>query len=126
MTNHSTVRTKNKRKSYANIPLLKTRLLFISLSLAFIAIIVPFYAFFVYSLDWFLIAVAIVILVLANQIYFGFSSYLITLDKINEVLKAANKGEYHSRITNAKGLGEVGKVAWELNELFDILENYFK
>ncbi len=125
MTKHSTARSKNKKKSYANIPLLKTQLLFISLTLAFVAIAISVYSFFMHGIDWVLFSASLIILFMAKKIHFGFYTYLTTLDKINDVLKSANRGEYHRRITNAKGLGEVGKVAWELNELFDILENYF-
>jgi len=125
MINHSTARSNNNKKSYANIPFLKTQLLIVSLSLSFVGIAIFAYTFFMHGIDWVMLVASIIILFMANKIYYGFSSYLTTLDKINEVLKSANKGEYHSRITGAKGLGEVGKVAWELNELFDILENYF-
>lgn len=42
------------------------------------------------------------------------------------MLLHANKGELHHRITHTKGMGEVGQIAWELNEFFDIVESYFK
>jgi methyl-accepting chemotaxis protein len=48
------------------------------------------------------------------------------LGRIHTVLKHANQGELHYRITETKGLGEIGEVAWELNEFFDIVESYFK
>lgn len=41
-------------------------------------------------------------------------------------LKEATKGNTHVRITETKGLGEVGKVAWELNDFLDIVETNFK
>jgi len=132
MTNHSTTRTDNKNKTYANIPLLKTRISFVSLTLIVVAIVVLASTLFEHGLDWgryagdwVMLISSIILLFTAHKVHFGFSTYLTTISKINDVLIVANKGEYHSRITNTKGLGEVGKVAWELNELFDILENYF-
>ena len=46
--------------------------------------------------------------------------------QIQNVLLRTNEGELYHRITNTKGLGEIGKVAWELNEMLDIMESYFK
>ncbi len=48
------------------------------------------------------------------------------LGRIHEVLCKTNQGEFHHRIIETKGLGELGKVAWELNETLDIFESYFK
>lgn len=64
----------------------------------------------------------------------GFSAYawrcfdrpLRTLAQMEEVILSCRRGDLHQRITSTKGLGEVGKVAWELNELLDTVETYFK
>ena len=48
------------------------------------------------------------------------------MSQIYKILKMAHKGELHYRITDISGLGEIGKVAWELNEFLDIVETYFK
>ena len=50
----------------------------------------------------------------------------VTLRKIAAMLHEVKKGHFSRRITHTKGLGEVGKVAWELNEFLDIVEAYFK
>jgi methyl-accepting chemotaxis protein len=76
-------------------------------------------------MDWFIFSAATIISAIAIKISFGFNKYLSTLKDINDVLIASNKGHLGNRITKTKGLGEVGKVAWELNEFLDILENYF-
>jgi methyl-accepting chemotaxis protein len=52
--------------------------------------------------------------------------YLKALDKIYQTLKKCRTGELHHRITEVYALGEVGKVAWELNELLDLCETYFR
>lgn len=48
------------------------------------------------------------------------------LEQINEVLIKAGGGETHVRVTGTKGLGELGKIAWNLNSLLDILEANLK
>lgn len=48
------------------------------------------------------------------------------LARINDTLVVANQGDFSTRITSVAGLGEVGKVAWELNDLLDRVESYFK
>ncbi|WP_404415612.1 methyl-accepting chemotaxis protein [Marinospirillum sp.] len=51
---------------------------------------------------------------------------LITLALIDQSLQKARVGEMHHRITNTEGLGEVGKVSWDLNDFLDLIESYFK
>ncbi len=49
-----------------------------------------------------------------------------TLGRLAFTISACRKGELHHRITNTRGLGELGIVAWELNDLLDRIETYFK
>ncbi|MBJ7551382.1 CZB domain-containing protein [Marinomonas ostreistagni] len=49
-----------------------------------------------------------------------------TLNRLSFTISACRKGELHHRITSTKGLGELGIVAWELNDLLDRIETYFK
>ncbi|MBV0931956.1 methyl-accepting chemotaxis protein [Marinobacterium weihaiense] len=49
-----------------------------------------------------------------------------TLIRIEHTLSEANKGGFDSRVTHTARLGEVGKVAWELNDFLDKIETYFK
>ncbi|SIQ08704.1 Chemoreceptor zinc-binding domain-containing protein [Marinobacterium stanieri] len=49
-----------------------------------------------------------------------------TLIRIEQTLEEANKGGFDSRITHTAHLGEVGMVAWELNDFLDKIETYFK
>ncbi|WP_246116189.1 methyl-accepting chemotaxis protein [Denitromonas halophila] len=52
-----------------------------------------------------------------------------TLDavaRLNSAIVAARKGDTHHRITHVKGLGEIGHVAWNFNDLMDVVETYFK
>ena len=125
MSNTYSAKISKAAKVSANIPLLRTKVKIYSAILAVLALSMYIYVFFLHGLDWFLIATALVVSVISAKMYTGFRSYLITLNNINEILINANKGQFNQRITRIKGQGEVGKVAWELNEFFDILENYF-
>lgn len=51
---------------------------------------------------------------------------VIALKTIKSTLDEAKLGNTHIRITNTKGLGEVGEVAWALNDFLDIVESSFK
>lgn len=115
----------NRNSRYAFIPTLKTRVIFLALINVSIALIIPIYIFFQYQLDWFVLALSTALLVLGARTYFNSAYYLKVLTEINRKLSEANEGIFTHRITGCKGVGEVGKVAWELNELFDILECYF-
>lgn len=55
-----------------------------------------------------------------------FRAPLRTLTYMRAVLSEARQGRLHKRITNTARLGEVGQVAWELNEMLDLVETYFK
>ncbi|MFC5769534.1 methyl-accepting chemotaxis protein [Thauera sinica] len=64
------------------------------------------------------------------SIGFGFYAWrrfmrpMTVLQRMQGVLRACGEGDLHQRITNTAGLGEVGKVAWELNEFLDLVQNY--
>ncbi len=49
-----------------------------------------------------------------------------TLNQMARVILSCREGDLHQRITHTAGLGEIGKVAWELNEFLDLVETYFK
>ncbi len=72
------------------------------------------------------IAAPIVSAILAFFAYRSIVSPIATLGRIAVVLRHVKEGHFHERITHTKGLGEVGKIAWELNEFLDIVEAYFK
>lgn len=48
------------------------------------------------------------------------------MQRIQQLLIKTQSGELHHRITKTKGMGEVGLIAWELNEFLDQVECYFK
>ena len=72
------------------------------------------------------LVVPVLSLVFGIYAWIRFQRPLKTLNRMEDVILACRGGNLHYRVTNTKGLGEVGKVAWELNELLDIVESYFK
>jgi len=46
--------------------------------------------------------------------------------KIREVLHAMRKGNYSQRITQVPHMGELGLIAWDLNESLDEIETFFR
>jgi methyl-accepting chemotaxis protein len=49
-----------------------------------------------------------------------------TMQNIHKVLQNTTRGELYHRITNTRGMGELGIIAWELNDLLDQTETFFK
>lgn len=115
----------NTNQTSANIPMLHTQVQYIVAALCVIALTVFAYTLLKQGFDIIMLIAALSIIGLSISLAMRFRVYLKTLETINGVLIAANKGHLNGRITRTKGLGEVGKIAWELNEFMDILENYF-
>ncbi|GGB90130.1 hypothetical protein GCM10011352_15190 [Marinobacterium zhoushanense] len=63
---------------------------------------------------------------LSIYLYRSAARPLKALQNINQALQKANKGGFDSRISHTEKLGEVGLVAWELNDFLDKIETYFK
>ena len=48
------------------------------------------------------------------------------LNEIRKQLSHARQGELYHLANRTKGMGEIGEVAWELNDFLDLIETYFK
>ncbi|AAQ58073.1 methyl-accepting chemotaxis protein [Chromobacterium violaceum] len=48
------------------------------------------------------------------------------LNTLTRQLGLACSGELHHRSTQTRAMGEVGQVAWQLNDFLDLVETYFK
>lgn len=81
---------------------------------------------FIYGVHVMDIVIPVVTVFFALYVLYDYQRPLNVLDQIRETLAEATKGNIHVRITNTRGLGEVGHVAWALNELLDIVETNFK
>ncbi|MBE0506429.1 MAG: chemotaxis protein [Marinospirillum sp.] len=79
------------------------------------------------SEHWFWVAIPPLLAFLFSVYAWRYSRKpLITLSLIDLALQKARVGEMHHRITDTKGLGEVGRVSWDLNDFLDLIESYFK
>lgn len=78
----------------------------------------------IYYHGWSVIEVSIPFLSLGFAVFFYLDHVrsLEVLNRIHEALVEAKKGNTYVRITETKGLGEVGYVAWALNDFLDIIE----
>jgi len=84
------------------------------------------YFLIVSGFSWGALALALPLPIIAFYVWKTAQRNLDALERIEQVLVCTNRGELYHRITGTRGLGEVGKVAWELNETLDIIESYFK
>lgn len=76
------------------------------------------------SLLWFL--APLLSAVIAWYLVMKFRRVLATYESLHSTLRHANRGDFDRRISNTKTLGEVGLIAWELNDFLDKVETYFK
>ena len=110
----------------ANIPFLKTRVNYAVAGIVLFALAQPAYVAIAYGVSWWALALALPLPIIALGMWKTAQRNLDVLERIEQVLVRTNRGELYHRITGTRGLGEVGKVAWELNETLDIMESYFK
>ncbi|WP_062789599.1 methyl-accepting chemotaxis protein [Aquitalea pelogenes] len=65
-------------------------------------------------------------LLLSGMIWLGSGRIFTVLNTLHEQLGYACDGELHHRASRTRDMGEVGLVAWELNDFLDLVETYFK
>ena len=110
----------------ANIPFLRHRINYAAAGITLSALALFGYELFVHEFSWPVLALAALLILIAYDLQKKASQMIEAVERIEQVLIMTNHGELHHRITNTRGLGEIGKVAWELNEALDIMESYFK
>ncbi len=64
--------------------------------------------------------------IFAGYAWYSFQKPWRNMYEIYNAIHASRRGELHHRITHTVGLGEMGQIAWELNDLLDQIEMYFK
>jgi len=114
------------KHSSANIPFLKTKINYIVIANILIAITIFAYYTFQHGFSWVILTLTLALFILAFCTWRSIQKPMKAISQIQSILLRTNQGELYHRITNTKGLGEIGKVAWELNEMLDIMESYFK
>lgn len=94
-------------------------------SLFIISSLIGFY--FIYSpWRWLWIVLVVVAAAFLIKAYLVSKRVIATLENIYYTMLNANNGVFNQRITGTQQLGEVGKVAWEVNDFLDKVESYFK
>lgn len=114
-----------RRHISKGVPFLRTKLLIISLIFNILTLLAVFLVHYTDSIIYVLspILISVIFTILVNR---QFAKPISCLNKIDIALKKARTGEMHHRITNTRGLGEIGFVAWNTNEFLDYIETYFK
>lgn len=110
----------------ANIPFLKTRINYAVFGILLSCASLFTFILLEHGFSWLAVGLAIPLPIIAFDIWQTARQNLEVLQRMEEVLLRTNEGELYHRITGTRGLGELGKVAWELNETLDIMESYFK
>ncbi len=110
----------------ANIPFIKSKATYTLASLILLAFSVFTSSLYLSGFSWFILLQCLALIIIALFSYKTTQKNLLVIGHIQDVLVKTNQGDLYHRITNTKGLGELGKVAWELNEMLDIMESYFK
>ena len=112
--------------SNANIPFLKAKVNYAVTGIITLALANLIYHSFIDGFSWLMLLFNLGLVIIAIALLKSTKKYLSVIASIQDVLLRTNKGELYHRITGTKGMGELGKVAWELNETLDIMESYFK
>lgn len=114
------------RHSSADIPFLKAKVNYAVIGITALALVNILYTAFISGFSWPILIVNLGLAVIAVFAFKETQKYLNIISIIQDVLIKTNDGELYHRITGTKGMGELGKIAWELNETLDIMESYFK
>lgn len=110
----------------ASIPFLKT-LCQVTLVANLILAISAFVLIHILGLSTLFLAVPTIFGIIASLLGYKLCTTTFTiLFEIQNSLESASEGDYSRRIIKVKGMGEVGRIAWELNDMLDKIETYFK
>jgi HAMP domain-containing protein len=116
----------SRRHSSRRTPFLNTQFLIACVIFIAITLALAGFTFIRHGFDWLVLLFPLVALGFTLFAWYTAKRPLTTLNRLHQVLQACCKGEVHHRITHTAGLGEIGLIAWELNDFLDIMETYFK
>lgn len=116
----------NTSKVSKNIPFLTQKFLINCIVFVVVTIVLAIYSMFANGIGVLNSSLPVITIGFAVYAYRDHQRPIDALSAIHLTLKEAIQGNTHVRVTQTKGLGEVGKVAWELNDFLDIVETNFK
>jgi len=108
------------------IPFLQTRAKIAVLLLTLISCVSNLWAFFSIESNVLFFIPTLASIAIGAWIIIRSAAAFAVIDSVFTTVSLANKGNLHHRITNTIGMGELGHVAWELNDFLDRIEAYFK
>ncbi len=109
-----------------HIPFLRTKFVLVCIGFVVLTLAMAGLSFFHYGPQWELAVFPLLALCFAGYAVSSFRRPLKVLQDLQQALVASNRGELFNRVTDTYGMGELGKVAWELNEFLDQMETFFK
>ena len=118
--------TKNSRSQHSGTPFLDRQFFIFCFVFVTLTFSLAVWDFLDHGLSAVAVGIPLLALVFSVYAWRRFQRPLQTLQRMEEIIFACRNGDLHRRVTDTRGLGEVGKVAWELNELLDVVETYFK
>ena len=118
--------TSHTNNTSSGIPLIRTQQQIVGAVSLLSIIAVLIYSIFTNGFDWVISTLSLFVIASIWYGHMGTNKQLTVLLQLQTLLHKMGKGELHHRITNMKGMGELGKVVWELNEFIDEVECYFK
>ncbi|WP_413282905.1 methyl-accepting chemotaxis protein [Vibrio sp. MA40-2] len=108
------------------IPLINKKFLLVCLVFISVILTLVFFNSYIYGFNYLSVSMLVLSVFFSIYAYYDHKTYIQALHRLKEVLDSACEGDTHIRITNTKGLGEIGHVAWALNDFLDIVETNFK
>lgn len=93
---------------------------------AFVAITITVDALTHDGLNPWLLAMLFISLLFGVYLWRAILPVVEAMHRIRHVIREAHAGNLSNRITNVRWMGEVGQIAWELNEFLDQVETFFR
>ena len=90
--------------------------------LSILLIVISTFLFHKFNCSWSMLLFPVVAAAFARYAWQEAKQPFCMLEELTSVLQKCRQGELHHRITNTRRLGELGKLAWELNDLLDMIE----
>ncbi len=103
-------------------PFFDTQLLIACWTFPFFILLVVATTFVLHQFHWSLLLFPVIAGAFARFAWQESRRPFTLLEEVTSVLKKCCQGELHHRITDTRRLGELGKLAWELNDLLDRIE----
>ncbi len=117
------VKSKSNNK---NIPMMRTQLVWGIVGFVVVNITFTIYELWYMGFSWAILMFPVLSLAMGSYAVFIGHKALLVLEKMHGTLKQTCQGNLHPRVTHTRGMGELGLVAWELNEFLDEVETFFK